>query len=170
MSWNLPPPSVLPELVAADLVDEIDVEQAVAVDVGDRQAVAVVVVRRLVGLAGVVDDAVLERDAALGDAIGELEIVERRNAGHRLDLCVAKRRQPRRVAQHLRDDANGRIGLRLTGGTRGGLHRTGESRRGSGPDHDQHRGEVPARRADHERRGLPPGCWSQVDLLAHASP
>ena len=59
---------VPPELVAADLVDEIDVGEAVAVDVGDGQAVAVIVVRRLVGLAGVGHDAVLERDAALGDA------------------------------------------------------------------------------------------------------
>ena len=60
---------VLPQLVAADLVDEVDVGQAVAVDVRDRDAVAVVVVRRLVGLAGVVDDAVLEGDAALGQPI-----------------------------------------------------------------------------------------------------
>ena len=47
-----------------------------------------VVVRRLVGLAGVVDDAVLERDAALGEPVGELEVVERRDAGDGLD-CAA---------------------------------------------------------------------------------
>ena len=56
-----------PELVAADLVDEVDVESAVAVDVGDRDAVAVIVVRGLVGLPGVVDDAMPEGDAALGE-------------------------------------------------------------------------------------------------------
>ena len=39
---------VPPELVAADLADEVDVRQAVAIDVGDRDAVAMVVVRRLV--------------------------------------------------------------------------------------------------------------------------
>ena len=42
-------------------------EQAVAVDVRHRDAVAVIVVRRLVGLARVVDDVVLEGDAALGE-------------------------------------------------------------------------------------------------------
>ena len=36
----------------------------VAVDVGDRQAVAVIVVSGLVGLSGVVDDAMAEGDAA----------------------------------------------------------------------------------------------------------
>ena len=57
---------VLPELVAADLVDEVDVGQAVAVDVRHRDAVAVIVVDRLVVLPGVVDDVVHEGDAALG--------------------------------------------------------------------------------------------------------
>ena len=68
MSSNFPPPTIPPELVAADLVDEIDVVEAVAVHVGNRQAVAVIVVGRLVGLAGVGDDAVLEGDAALAAA------------------------------------------------------------------------------------------------------
>ena len=77
-----------PELVAADLADEVDVGQAVAVDVGDRDAVAVIVVRRLVGLAGVVHDPVLERDAALGETVGELKVVERRDASHRLGLIL----------------------------------------------------------------------------------
>ena len=74
---------ILPELVAAHLVDEVDVGEAVAIDVRNRQAVAMIVVRRLVRLAGVVDDPVLERDAALGQPVGELKIVERREAGTR---------------------------------------------------------------------------------------
>ena len=53
------------ELIAADLVQKVDVGQAVAVDVCDRESVAVVVVRRFVCLAGVVHDAVLEGDAAV---------------------------------------------------------------------------------------------------------
>ena len=67
MSSKLAAAEVPPQLIAADLADEVDVEQAVAVDVRDRDAVAVVVVRRLVGLAGVVHDAVPEGDAALGE-------------------------------------------------------------------------------------------------------
>ena len=49
---------VLPQLVAADLVDEVDVVQPVAVDVRDGDAVTVIVVDRLVMLAGVFDDVV----------------------------------------------------------------------------------------------------------------
>ena len=64
MFRNRPLPEILPELVAADLVDEVDVVEAVAVDVRDRDAGAVVVVNGLVVLAGVVDDPVHERDAA----------------------------------------------------------------------------------------------------------
>ena len=90
-------------MVAADLVDEVDVGEAVAIDVGDRQAVAVIVVRRLVRLAGVVDDAVPERDAALGEPVGELEIVERREAGRSLDLRITTLFEPRGVPEIVGD-------------------------------------------------------------------
>ena len=66
-----------PELVAADLVDEVDVRQPISIDIRYRQAVAMVVVRGLVRLARVVNDSMRERDAAVGAPIGELEIVER---------------------------------------------------------------------------------------------
>ena len=66
---------VLPELAAADLVDEIEVDQAVAVDIGRGDAVAVIVVDRLVVQPRIVDDVVDEGDPALLDAIGELEVV-----------------------------------------------------------------------------------------------
>ena len=88
---------VLPELVAADLVHEVDVEAAVAIDVGDREPVAVVVVHRLVGLARVVDDAVHERDAALEQAILEPEIVEDLEAAPRAELRLLPLTHPRRV-------------------------------------------------------------------------
>ncbi len=84
---------VLPQLVVAELGEEVEVEQAVAVHVGHQQAVAVVVVDRLVGLAGVVDDLVLEGDAALGLAVGVAEVVEDLPALGRRDLRVAPRRQ-----------------------------------------------------------------------------
>ncbi len=67
---------VLPELVLAELGDEVDVEQAVAVDVRHGDAVAVVVVHRLVGAAAVVGLLVAEGDAALGLPVGELEFME----------------------------------------------------------------------------------------------
>ena len=66
-----------------------------------------IVVDRLVGLPGVVHDAVHERDAALGDAIGELEVVKHRQPGGSLQLCVAHDLQPRGVPQRLRDEAVG---------------------------------------------------------------
>ena len=75
-----------PQLVAAHLADEVDVGAAVAVDVGNRDPGAVIVVRRLVGLAGVVHDAGLEIDAAFDQAIGELEVVEGGERGRGLDL------------------------------------------------------------------------------------
>ena len=86
MSSKLAAAEILPELVATDLADEVDVEEAVAVDVGHRDPGPVIVVRRLVGLPGVVHDAVLECDAALGQAIRELEIVEGGEPGRRFDL------------------------------------------------------------------------------------
>ena len=76
MSLNRPPPRFFQSCVAADLVDEVDVEQPVAVDVRHGDAVAVVVVDRLVVLAGVVDDVVDEGDAAFAGPVGELEVVE----------------------------------------------------------------------------------------------
>jgi hypothetical protein len=67
---------VLPELVVAELSDEVEVEQAVAVHVGHGEAVAVVVVDHLVLAPAVVHGFVAEGDAALGQAVGELEVVE----------------------------------------------------------------------------------------------
>ena len=95
-----------PELVPADLVHEIDVGASVAVDVRHREAVAVVVVHRLVGLAGVVDDAVLEGDAAFGEAVGELKVVERGESGRRPRLRGGESLEPRRVLEIGRDVAD----------------------------------------------------------------
>jgi len=83
-----------PQLIAADLTREIHVEEAVAVDVRDRDAVPVIVVDGLVRLARVGDDVVLERDAALGEAIGELEIVENRGGARGFGLLVREPLEP----------------------------------------------------------------------------
>ena len=110
---------ILPELVAADLVDEVDVGEAVAIDVRDREAVAVIVVRRLVRLAGVVDDAVLERDAALGQPVRELEVVERRERRPTALTCASPQLlEPRRVLQVVRDEADRRLTRRCLFGRR----------------------------------------------------
>ena len=85
---------VLPQLAGAELADEIDVDPAVAVHVGHRDPVAVVIVGGLVGLAGIVDDVVYERDAALRQAVGEGEVVERGRAGCLGDLLLAAGEQP----------------------------------------------------------------------------
>ena len=80
-----------------------------------------VVVRRLVGLAGVVDDAVPERDAALFEPIGELEVVERRDAPDALHLGVAKPVHPRHVLKivgHRLDDGIPGRSLEDPGATR----------------------------------------------------
>ena len=89
---------ILPQLVAADLVDEVDVVQTVAVDVRHGDAVAVIVVDRLVVLARVVDDVVNEGDAAFLDPVGELELVEDSELvrGRHLRLLARRRAHPRR--------------------------------------------------------------------------
>ena len=112
MSSNLPAAGVSPELVAADLIDEVDVRQPVSVDVRDRQAVAVIVVRRLVRDGGVVDDPVPERDTALGPPVLEPEVVERGEARGGLDLLLAALLEPRRVLQPVGHDKDR---LRLLG-------------------------------------------------------
>ena len=100
--FEAPAAEVPPQLIAARLADEIEVQQAVAVYVRDGDAVAMVVVRRLVGTPGVVHDAVLERDAARAQAIGELKIMEGRDGLERLDLVGAQllqNLQPLRISE-----------------------------------------------------------------------
>src|SRR2546430_13024569 len=87
---------ILPKLARAELSDEIQVRQAVAVHVGGAETGAVVVVDFLVGLAGVVDDAVLERDAARGEPVRELEVVKCGGALGLLDFLLGASEQPRR--------------------------------------------------------------------------
>ena len=68
--------TVLPELVAAELVDDVKVDPPVAVDVGRGEAVSVVVVNRFIELARIVGGPLDERDAAFRQAILKTEIVE----------------------------------------------------------------------------------------------
>ena len=57
MSSNLPLAQVPPQLISADLAHEVDVEPTIPVHIRHCDAVAVIVVRRFVGLARVVHDA-----------------------------------------------------------------------------------------------------------------
>ncbi len=65
---------VLPELVGAELRDEIEIGETIAIDVRGAQSASVVVVNELIVLARVVDDPVHERDAASLLPIRVLEV------------------------------------------------------------------------------------------------
>ena len=106
---KLPASETFPQLIAAHLVDEVDVNHTVPIDVRYREPVSMVVVRRLVRLSGIVDAPVPERDAALFEPIGELEVMERRDAPDALHLGVAKPVHPRHVLKivgHRLDDGS----------------------------------------------------------------
>src|SRR2546423_11667142 len=87
---------VLPELVGAELRDEVEIGETVAIDVRGAQAAPVVVVRELITPARVVDHAVLERDAAGRSLIGEPEVVNRLRARGQYGFLAAPLDQPRR--------------------------------------------------------------------------
>ena len=91
----LKPPAagILPELVAADLIHEVDIVQPVAIDVRDGDAGAVIVVHGLVVFARVVDDAMNERDAAGFELVAELKVVGHLRTIHGLALRLLTRRQ-----------------------------------------------------------------------------
>ena len=96
-------PDVLPELVAAELVDEVDVDETVAVHVGRGDPVAVVVVDGLVEQARVVHDPVQKRDAALLLPVREPEAVKDAELPGRRELGLAPFGE--------RQDADVRIGI-----------------------------------------------------------
>ncbi len=143
---DVPEPAVaevLPELVAADLVDEVDVREAVPIHVGRRDPVAVVVVDGLVGLPRVVHDAVDEGDAAFLHLVGEVEVVE--------DLELADRGELGLLALGERQDAG--VGIREEHALRAAGRR--RARRGE-CDEKRRRGEQqqPAPANDRHQRPL----------------
>ncbi len=107
-------PEILPELIAADLADEVNVEESIPVDVRYRDAVSVVVVSRLVRLSGIVDYPMFECNPAGRESIDELEIVKSRHAGHGLGLLVCQPTKPRHLAHvvwNVTDGCGGGSGL-----------------------------------------------------------
>ena len=124
---------ISPELVATQLVHEVDIQASVSIDVGDGDPVAVVVVHQLVGFARVVGDTVHERDAALEHAILEPEIVKYLEAAARAELRLLPLTHPRRVEDLL-----------------GVGHPRERRRRGQGPQcREQLGATVRARRIEH---------------------
>jgi hypothetical protein len=85
---------VLPELRTAQLRNEENIGEAVAVDVSGRDAGAVVVVDLLVILAGVVDEMILECDPAGVDSVRKAEIVDRGRSRCGGALLGLPRQQP----------------------------------------------------------------------------
>src|SRR5207247_1759009 len=67
---------VAPELISSKLVDEINVEQTVAIHVGHRHSGAMIVMNGLVIFPRVIDGAIFKADAALLVLIGELKVVK----------------------------------------------------------------------------------------------
>ncbi len=122
--------------------------QAVAVHVRDRDAGAVVVVRRLVGDGRVIDHAVPEGEAARRPPIRELKIMERRHAGSGLDLRGRELREPRGVLQVVGGEAEGaRRSRRLPGADRASRARRQHDGRGRKRADDDDRGRARARRS-----------------------
>ena len=89
---------VLPQLAGTELGHEIEIGETVAVDVRGAQSAAVVVVRELVALAGVVDDPILERDAARLPLIREAEVVQHRRTRRQLGFLASSLGQPCRCS------------------------------------------------------------------------
>jgi hypothetical protein len=79
---------VLPELVSAQLWDEIDIDQVVAIDIGRGHVVAVVVVHLLRVFSSVIHDAVQEVDAGIGKLVGEAKVMKDLEAPQALLLGV----------------------------------------------------------------------------------
>ena len=88
---------ISPELVATQLIHEVNIQASVSIDVGDGEPVAVVVVHQFVRFARVVGDTVHEGDAALEQAILEPEIVDNLEAAPRAELRLLPLTHPRRV-------------------------------------------------------------------------
>src|SRR5262249_10089642 len=82
---------------------------AVAIDVCNREPVSMVVMRRLVRLAGIVHDLVFERDAALFEPVCELEAVKCGDRLDALELSLPKPIHPPRVLEICRNGLDRRV-------------------------------------------------------------
>ena len=111
-----------------------------------------VVVHGLVGLAGVLDDPMTERDAAGGNAVGELEITEHRRRRRRLHLLLAAAPEPGNVLEVIGDVARRGIPRRLCRGRLRRRRRTAQQHRRRGAANqkggEQAGGEAGRRRTD----------------------
>src|SRR6266404_5092554 len=74
--FELPAPQIPPKLIAPKLIDEINVEPAVAVHISNGHAIAMIVMGGFVVLGPVIHGVVFKTDATLVVLVGELEIVK----------------------------------------------------------------------------------------------
>ena len=76
---KLPAAEVFPQFVSADLIHKVDVVQSVAIDVGNRNRAAVIVVAHPHVLGDIVDGVVSESDPAFLEPVGKLELIKTLN-------------------------------------------------------------------------------------------
>src|ERR1051326_1837152 len=67
---------VAPKLVAAELIDKVDIQQPVTINIGNSQAIAVIITNGFVVFGGIVHGMLFKSDSALLELVEELEIVE----------------------------------------------------------------------------------------------
>ena len=106
-----------PQLVVANLGDEIDVVEAVPIYIGNGYPIAVVVVIRPVVLTRIGRDLVAEADRTVFELVGEGKVAEYIELFNGLELSLSATFQPRRI-----DDLLGKRQLEwigLLGGSRG---------------------------------------------------
>ena len=100
---KLSPAQVAPQLVRTNLGGEVDVEQSVAIHIGHRDPVSVIVVHRLVVLAGVVHNPVQESNPARLHLVTELEVVKSADAPRPRHLQLLPALHPGRRNDLLRE-------------------------------------------------------------------
>src|SRR5215469_6215065 len=86
-------PQVLPKLVPAHLIDEVDVVQAVAVDIGHRHPTSMVIVAHTHVFCDVIQGLIFESDSAFFDPVLELELMEHLELTGRFQLSLFPRRK-----------------------------------------------------------------------------
>ena len=84
---------VLPELIAAHLIHEVNVIEPVTIHIRDGNAGAVIVVHRFVIDASVIHHVVEKGDSAVFERVGEAKLEKHLEPVHRVQLCFLPRRQ-----------------------------------------------------------------------------
>ena len=92
--FKLPAAEISPKLTPSQLAHEKNIEPSIAINIGNSDAAAVIVMHRFVMFVGVLDGVMLETNLTLAPAIGELKIMERANLFGVVELGFAPIFQP----------------------------------------------------------------------------